>query len=266
MNWLFAYVALGLFTGLSAGMLGIGGGLVMVPVLAMIFASQSSFPSGDVLHLALGTSAATILFTSLSSLRSHHQHGAVIWKIVAQISPGILLGTVFGASLASAVPAEPLAVIFACFVLFAAVQMVFNLKPKPNRQLPGRIAVVAVGGAIGCISALVAIGGGVLTVPFLTFCNVKMQKAIGTSAAVGFPIALGSTLGYVANGWARSGLPEWCLGFVYLPALAWMVPCSMLMAPAGAKCTHKLPVVVLKRIFAIFLVLLATRMLLRLIP
>ncbi len=261
MIWWLAYIGLGVFTGFFAGLLGIGGGLVMVPTLTMLFVVQSNFPSDEVLHMALGTSMATILFTSLSSLRTHHQHGAVLWKIVLQITPGILLGTVLGTLLASRVPAKPLAVFFTVFVCFMAAQMFLEVKPKPSRELPGAGGVFAVGTGIGSISALVAIGGGAFTVPFLNWCNVQMQKAIGTSAAVGFPIAVGGSLGYIYNGWGHPNLPSGSLGFVYLPALLWMVPPSMLMAPVGARLAHQMPVRTLKRIFACLLVALASRML-----
>ena len=261
MIWWSAYIGLGIFTGIFAGMLGIGGGLVMVPTLAVMFSAQAGFPPEEVLHMALGTSMATILFTSISSLRAHHQHQAVLWKVVIQITPGILFGTVLGTLIASRVPAKPLALFFTVFVCAIALQMVLNLNPKPSRELPGTGGVFAVGTGIGAMSSLVAIGGGAFTVPFLTWCNVNVQKAIGTSAAVGFPIAIGGSLGYIYNGWGHLDLPPWSLGFVYLPALAWMVPPSMLFAPLGARLAHRLPVVTLKRIFAGLLVLLAAKML-----
>jgi uncharacterized membrane protein YfcA len=204
---------------------------------------------------------ATILFTSLSSLRTHHQHGAVLWKIVIQIAPGILLGTLLGTLLASNVPAKPLALFFAGFVCFVALQMILNFKPKPARALPGAGGVFAVGTGIGAISSLVAIGGGALTVPFLTWCNVRVQHAIGTSAAIGFPIAVGGTLGYIYNGLGHVDLPPWSLGYIHLPALAWLVPPSMLLAPVGARLAHRLPIATLKRIFACLLIALASKML-----
>jgi uncharacterized membrane protein YfcA len=259
--WWLAYIALGLFTGFFAGMLGIGGGLVMVPTLTMMFAAQAGFPPGEVLHLALGTSMAAILFTSLASLLTHHRHGAVLWPVVVQITPGILLGTLLGTLFAANVPAKPLAVFFTAFVCLVAVQMILNLKPKASRELPGAAGVVAVGTGIGAVSALVAIGGGSLTVPFLTWCNVRVQQAIGTSAAIGFPIAVGGSLGYVFNGWGHPGLPQWSLGYVFLPAFIWLVPSSMLTAPLGARLAHRLPVATLKRLFAGVLIVLAAKML-----
>ncbi|MBS1173661.1 MAG: hypothetical protein H6R12_2491 [Proteobacteria bacterium] len=260
MEWWAWYLAVGAFVGFFAGLLGVGGGLVTVPALAMIFSAQH-FAADHVLHLALGTSMAAILFTSISSLREHHRHGAVIWTVVRDITPGILIGTALGTVLARQVSTRALAIFFAAFVVFVAVQMMFNLKPRPSRQLPGRLAVAGVGAGIGAISSLAAIGGGTLTVPFLTWCNVKVHNAIGTSAAVGFPIALGGAVGYIVNGLSVAELPQWSLGFVYLPALAWLVASSMLTAPLGARTAHRLPVPTLKRIFAGVLVLLSAKML-----
>lgn len=259
--WLPAYLALGAFAGFFAGMLGIGGGLVMVPLLTMIFAAQGGFPPAEVLHMALGTSMAAIIFSSFASLKTHHQHGAVIWRVVAGITPGILLGATVGTLLASYVPSRTLGFFFTGFVCFVAVQMSMNLKPKPTRTLPGSGWIAVTGFGIGTISALVAIGGGSLTVPFLTWCNVRVQNAIGTSAAVGMPIAIGGTAGYIFNGWGHAGLPEASLGFVYLPAVAGLVVASMLTAPFGARTAHRLPVLTLKRIFSAVLVILAFKML-----
>jgi len=259
--WIPAYLALGAFSGFFAGMLGIGGGLVMVPLLTLFFAAQGVFPSGEILHVALGTSLATIIFTALASLRAHHRHGAVLWPVVAGITPGILLGTIGGAQFAALIPSRPLAIVFTAFVCLVAIQMALNLKPKPHRQLPRTTGLAAAGFFIGSVSALVAIGGGSLTVPFLTWCNVRIQHAIGTSAAVGLPIALGGTAGYILNGWEHQGLPTGCLGFVYLPATGLLLLASMLTAPVGARLAHRLPVATLKRIFAGILVLLAAKML-----
>lgn len=259
--WIPAYLALGAFAGFFAGMLGIGGGLVMVPILTMIFTAQGGVPPNEVLHMALGTSIAAIIFTAIASLRTHHQHGAVLWKVVATITPGILLGTGAGTLLASSVPTRILGFIFAGFVCVIAAQMAFNLKPKPSRTLPGSAGIILAGFGIGTVSALVAIGGGSMTVPFLTWCNVRVQNAIGTSAAVGLPIALGGTAGYIFNGWGHGGLPPGSLGFVFLPALAGLVLASMLTAPFGARTAHRLPVMTLKRIFSGILVVLAGKML-----
>jgi uncharacterized membrane protein YfcA len=261
MEWWLAYAGLGLFSGFAAGMLGIGGGAIMVPVLTLLFTAQGGPRTAEALHMALGTSMAAILFTSVSSVRAHHRHEAVLWRVVFQITPGILFGTLLGTLIAARVPAQPLAVFFTLFTCFVATQMILDLKPKATRELPGTPGVFGAGAGIGAISALVGIGGGVMTVPFLSWCNVKVQKAIGTSSAVGFPIACGGTLGYIYNGWNNAALPPGSLGYVFLPALLCMVPFSMLAAPLGAKTTHSLPVATLKRIFACVLIALAARML-----
>jgi uncharacterized membrane protein YfcA len=257
--WLLGYAVLGAVAGFFAGLLGVGGGAIMVPVLALMFAAQG-FPEAHLMHLALGTSMAAIIFTSISSLRAHHGHGAVRWPIVRTIAPGILVGTFAGAQLASIVPTRPLAIFFTLFMSYVAFQMLANIKPKPSRQLPGAFGMFVVGSGIGAVSALVAIGGGSLSVPFMTWCNVKMHEAIGTSAAIGFPIAVAGTLGYLVGGWGAGGLPAWSFGYVYLPALAACVVVSMLTAPLGAKAAHSLPVATLKKIFAGVILLLLAKM------
>ncbi len=258
--WFFGYVALGALAGFFAGLLGVGGGGIMVPILAMMFAAQG-FPAGHLMHVALGTSMATIVFTSISSMHAHHRHGAVIWPIVRAIAPGIVVGTVLGAQVAGRVPTRPLAIFFAAFITYVALQMILNVKPKPSRELPGAAGMIGVGGFIGLVSALVAIGGGSLSVPFMTWCNVKVHHAIGTSAAIGFPIALAGTAGYMIAGYDATGLPDGSLGFIYLPALAGTVIASMLAAPFGAQVAHSLPVATIRKVFAVVLILLSAKML-----
>jgi uncharacterized membrane protein YfcA len=258
--WIFAYIVIGLCAGFVAGLFGIGGGTIMVPLLAMLFEAQQ-FPADHVLHLALGTSMAAIIFTAISSARAHDKHGAVIWPVVMRIVPGILLGTMIGTLLAAHISSRGLAIFFACFILYIALQMFVSFKPKPSRELPLTAGIIAAGTLIGGLSSLVAIGGGILTVPFLTWCNVRMQDAIGTSAAVGIPIAVGGSLGYIWNGMHASGLPAGSLGFVYLPALLFVMSASILTAPLGARLAHRLPVQSLKRLFAALLVALAAKML-----
>ena len=262
--WLLLYLALGAFSGFFAGLLGIGGGSVMVPLLVMLFTAEG-IGGGDVMHMALGTSMAAILFTSLSSVRTHHRHGAVEWRVVKNITPGILLGTLLGARLASRFSSVGLAILFAVFISYVAVQMIMGFKPKPSRAMPSGLVTAGVGVGIGAFSCLVAIGGGALSVPFMLWCNVRAQNAIGTSSAIGFPIAVGGALGYIASGWNISTLPPYSLGFVYLPAVAGMVAASVLTAPLGATLTHRLPVKRLRQIFAAVLLLLALSMLRKLL-
>lgn len=256
--WLI-YTFMGVLSGFLAGLLGIGGGVLLVPLLTMVYLAKG-FSDDVALHLALGSSMATIVFTAVSSLLAHQQRGAILWNVVRSITPGILLGTLAGSLLAARVPTRPLAIFFVCFVLVVAVQMLLDKRPSPGRELPGRWGMGGTGFLIGTLSSLVAVGGGSMTVPFLTWCNVRIQHAIGTSAAVGLPIAIGGSLGYIANGWQHTGLPEGSLGYIYLPALVFLVPASMLIAPQGAKLAHRLPVSVLKKIFAALLVILAAKM------
>lgn len=258
--WWASYLLLGGFVGFFAGLLGVGGGGIMVPVLTTLFVAQG-FAASSAVHLALGTSMAAIVLTSIASLRAHHRHGAVRWDVVRQITPGVLAGTFAATFIASRVASEPLAIFFACFMAYVSFQMMANIKPKPSRELPGAVGMNAVGAGIGSISALVAIGGGSLSVPFMTWCNVKVHHAIGTSAAIGLPIAIAGTLGYLLNGWGAPDMPPLSVGFVYLPALVLVSVVSMVFAPLGAGLAHRLPVATLKKVFAVLLLLLSAKML-----
>jgi uncharacterized membrane protein YfcA len=256
---LAAYGGLGLVVGFVAGLLGVGGGLIIVPVLIFLLHGQGLAPGLEP-QLALGTSLASILFTSLSSMRAHHRHGAVEWPLVRRIAPGIVLGTLAGAVLAAQMPAFVLKVFFVAFLFYAAIQMWLDFKPAPHRELPGRTNTILAGGVIGAVSSWVGIGGGTLSVPFMLWHNVTLHRAIATSSAIGFPIALAGTVGYVLSGWNVAGLPAGSLGFVYLPALLGIVLGSVLTAPLGARTAHRLPIRPLKRIFALLLLALALRM------
>src|SRR5574340_326489 len=254
-----AYGGLGLVVGFVAGLLGVGGGLIIVPVLIMLL-HRHGLAAGMEPQLALGTSLATILFTSVSSVRAHHRRGAVEWPLVRRIAPGIVLGTLAGAALATQMPAMTLKLFFVAFLSYAAVQMWLDFRPAPHRGLPGRTGTSLAGGVIGAVSSWVGIGGGTLSVPFMLWHNVPLHRAIATSAAIGFPIAAAGAVGYVLGGWQVEGRPAGSLGFVYLPALAGIVLGSVLTAPLGARTAHRLPVRPLKRIFALLLFTLALRM------
>ena len=257
--WLAAYGGLGLVVGFVAGLLGVGGGLIIVPVLIMMLHAQG-LAAGMEPQLALGTSLASILFTSLSSVNAHHRHGAVEWPLVRRIAPGIVLGALIGAMLAAQMSAWVLKVFFVAFLFYAAIQMWLDFKPAPHRGLPGRPGTTLAGGVIGAVSSWVGIGGGTLSVPFMLWHNVTLHRAIATSAAIGFPIAIAGALGYVLGGWEVNGRPTGSLGFVYLPALAGIALGSVLTAPLGARTAHRTPVGPLKRIFALLLLVLALRM------
>ncbi len=254
------YLGVGAIAGVLAGLLGIGGGLVIVPML--VFGLTWQKVSNDlIMHLALGTSMASIMFTAVSSFWAHHKRGAVHWDIVRRITPGILLGTFLGSCVASRMSTNYLKGFFVVFLYYVAAQMLTNTKPKPSRGLPGWMGMFGTGNVIGAVSSLVGIGGGTLSVPFMLWCNIAVHEAIGTSAAIGFPIAIAGTAGYLFNGIRASGLPEYSLGYIYLPALAGIVCASVLTAPVGVRLAHSLPVMKLKRLFAILLIIVATRML-----
>ncbi|MCA1925692.1 MAG: sulfite exporter TauE/SafE family protein [Thiobacillus sp.] len=256
---LAGYFILGLATGFVAGLLGVGGGLIIVPVLIVQLHAAGLAP-GIEAQIALGTSLAVIVFTSLSSVRAHHRHGAVEWQVVRRIAGGALVGTLAGALLAARVPGQILKLFFVVFLAYAAIQMWLDFKPAAHRSMPGSVRSMAAGGVIGAVSSWVGIGGGTLSVPFMLWHNIPLHRAIATSAAIGFPIALAGTVGYLVGGWAHSGLPAGSLGFVYLPALGGIVLGSVLTAPLGARTTHRLPVRKLKRVFAVLLAVLAIRM------
>jgi uncharacterized membrane protein YfcA len=254
------YISLGAIAGVLAGLLGIGGGLVIVPALTIMF-TYLSMPENYILHMALGTSLASIIFTSLSSLRAHHRLEGVIWPVVLKITPGIIIGTMTGAYIASMLSTNFLKGFFGIFLLYVGTQMLLAIKPKPQREIPKAAGITGAGGIIGIFSSLVGIGGGTLSVPFLVWCNTPMHKAIGTSAAIGFPIAIAGTAGYILSGLDVKALPSFTLGFIHLKALLGIVAASILTAPLGAKLAHKLPVDRLKKIFALLLYVLGVRML-----
>ncbi len=261
---LIAYAVLGTFAGIMAGLLGVGGGLVIVPVLVMLWQTDG-LGGSQMVQLAIGTSLAVIVFTSLSSVRAHHQRGSVLWPVFWRLTPGILLGAGLGAMLASALPQAALKTVFGIFELLVAAQMLLSLRPSAGasveKGLPGSLGMGLAGSVIGTVSALVGIGGGILTVPFLDACKVRMQQAVGTSAACGLPIAVSGALSYILLGWGNTQLPANSAGFVYGPALVGIAITSMLFAPLGAALAHRLPTSVLKKIFAGFLALLGIWML-----
>lgn len=257
--WLL-YLATGAFAGVLAGLLGVGGGIIIVPLLTFVFTAQH-LPAAYIQHMALGTSLASIMFTSVSSLRAHHGRRAVNWPVVKLISIGILTGTFFGSWVAAQLSTSFLRIFFVLFLYYVASQMLLNIRPQPTRQIPGKGGMFGVGNLIGGVSSLVGIGGGSLSVPFLVWCNVPMHHAVGTSAAIGFPIAVAGAAGYILNGLAVPTLPAGSFGFVYLPALVGIAAASVCTAPLGARLAHSLPVGRLKKAFAVLLLVMGTKLL-----
>ena len=258
---LIELVLLGLGSGFLAGLLGIGGGMLMVPFLTFFLSGQGVGPDLAV-KMAIATSMATIMFTSISSVRAHHKRGAVRWDLVKTLAPGIVIGSLVASlGVFALLKGSYLAIFFGLFVGFSATQMFLNKKPEPTRQMPGTAGRLGAGGGIGFLSGLVGAGGGFISVPFMTWCNVPIHNAVATSAALGFPIALANVVGYVLAGQNVADLPSASLGYVWLPALAVVAVASVLTAPLGAKAAHTLPVATLKRVFASVLYVLAAYML-----
>ena len=253
---------LGLCTGFLAGLLGLGGGMMMVPFLTIILTARN-YPEQYVIKMAVATSLATICFTSLASVRAHHQRGAVRWDLVRRLVPGILLGSILGSQLAVALPAHVLGYLFAGFVTFSATQLFLNRKPKPSRTLPGTAGLFGVGNLIGVLSSLLGAGGAFISVPFMTWCNIAIHNAVATSAAFGFPIAFAGSIGYAIAGWSLSDMPPGALGYLYWPAFLVLSIASMLTAPLGARVAHTMEVAPLQRVFAFVLYALAGYFILR---
>ncbi|TCT20697.1 sulfite exporter TauE/SafE family protein [Thiobaca trueperi] len=254
-----AYLFIGSLSGLLAGLFGIGGGVVMVPALILVFTPLNL--GGDwIPHLAVGTSLATIIGTGAASAYAHHRRGGVRWDLAGRLAPGIVIGAWTGAGLAALIADLWLKRIFAVFLLFIGMRMLIRIRSQHNRPLPGRVGLWGVGGGIGMLSALVGIGGGTLTVPFLNGRGIDMRQAVGTSAACGLPIAIAGAIGFMVAGWGHAGLPELSTGFVYWPAVLVMLLASMPTAPLGARLAHALPVDLLKRLFGLLLLAVAWRL------
>ncbi len=259
------FLAAGAVAGIFAGLLGVGGGIIIVPILSLLF-PLLAVPAEHVHHLALGTSLASIIVTSISSAKSHHAKGAVRWDIVKTISPGIMLGTFMGGVVAAYIPSSYLKILFILFLYFVAINMIFGKKGQEHaseqkEKLPSFLGISFVGSGIGLISSFVGIGGGTMSVPFMDFCKVPLRTAVGTSAAIGFPIAVAGTFGYVVGGYNITNLPEYTFGYVHMLAFVGLAMASFFTAPLGAKLAHSLPIATLRRFFAIFLICVASRML-----
>jgi hypothetical protein len=255
-------IVMGGLAGVMAGLLGIGGGALIVPVLAMVFEAQHVNPD-VIMQAALGTSMATIVFTAVSSVLAHQRRGAVNWSIFKHITPGIIVGSLLGAAIVHVLAGRTLRIMFVVFMFLLALQMSRGTMATSahRRSLPSAAKVGAVGGVIGLMSAFFGIGGGSMSVPFMTWYGVPARQAIATSAAIGFPIALSAAIGFVVAGWNVEGLPPWSVGYVVLPAFAGIVVASMAAAPFGARLAHRLSDATLRRIFAAFVAILGVKML-----
>ena len=261
MTILLLYILCGAVAGFLSGLIGLGGGLVVVPLLNMIFRLQGDIPSELIMHMAVGTSLSSILFTAFSSARSHAKRGGVLWDYVKGLAPAIVLGTLCAAWLASSMSTAGLRGFFVTFLLCVATQMLFDFYPHPRKTMPGKGALAVAGFTIGSVSSLVGLGGGSMSVPFLRWCSVGMRQAVGTSAAISWPIAVSGTIGFMLVGWNAPALPVWSLGYVSLPATLGIACASVFVAPLGVRLAHALPVATLRRFFAVFLYVTACEML-----
>lgn len=247
------YLVLGGFAGVMAGLFGVGGGMIIVPVLVYSFALQG-FALEVLTHMAVGTSLATIAFTSINSVRAHNKVGAVRWSLFLWMALGIVFGSILGALTASILSGPVLQKIIGVFAICVAIQMAFELRPKAALSEPDKPSLVVAGGVVGWASTIFGIGGGSLTVPFLVWRSLPMQQAVATSAACGMPIAVAGAVSFMWTGWSTEALPDWSLGYVYLPAVIGIAATSVFFAGYGARLAHRLSQRLLKRLFALLLV------------
>jgi uncharacterized membrane protein YfcA len=254
-----ASILLGTASGLIAGLFGVGGGLIIVPVLAALFKAEG-FPLELVMIMSIATSLATIIFTSISSVVAHHRLNSVIWRRVFWLTPGIMLGAAVGSLIADHVPGDVLRIIFVIYLLIVGVQMAMQIKPKPGRLQPSKPLDFVVSGLMGLVSSLLGIGGGTLTVPYLVHYQTPMRNAVAIASACGLPIAIIGTIGYALLGKHALQLPEWSLGYIYLPSFLGIVLTSIYTAQLGAKLAHKLPAEKLKRYFSLLLFVMAAKL------
>jgi uncharacterized membrane protein YfcA len=251
-------LASGAAAGTLAGLLGIGGGVIIVPIVTLLFEGHGVDP-GLAIKMALGTSLATIVVTAVPSILTHHRKGAVDWGLFRTMGPAVLVGSLVGAWLADLIPGDVLYAAFIVFLFAVSMQMALS-RVAAHRGLPGRAGLAAASTTVGVVSALMGIGGGAMHVPFLSYCGVPVKRAIATAAAVGLPLAASGAAGYVIGGLDETGIPAGSIGYVNLPVFGGVVAASLLFAPLGALLAHRLPDLLLRRLFAVFLFVLASRM------
>ncbi len=258
---LLLYPLIGVFSGLLAGLLGVGGGIVMVPSLLLVF-HLNDVDSPALMQIAVGTSLGAMVLSSLSSVRAHHQRGAVDWSLFRRMTPGIVLGTVLGSVLADRIDSQSLQGVFAVFLLLTSIHMLRAPRQNqdPGGSLPGWKGLSAIATLVGALSALLGIGGGSMNVPFLSHCGIETRRAIASAAAIGLPIALFGAATFAATGTLRTDLPAYSIGYLYLPALLGITVVAILTAPLGARLAHSWPTARLKRAFSAFLFIVALHM------
>jgi len=254
-------LACGAFAGILAGLLGVGGGIVIVPMLYHVFTGLGIDVS-TAMPLSVGTSLSTIMLTSLVSARSHNQRGTVDWPLVRRWIPWMIVGVVMGTLLGSHVPGAVLKSLFGILLMLVAGHMLLTARHKASfaEQLPGNGVQTGMATGVGTVAAMLGIGGGTLVVPILNLFSYPIHRAVGTSAVFGFVISVPATLGYVLSGWGLAGLPAASTGYVNWLGFAALVPATMLFAPVGVRLCHRLNVARLKQVFAVFLLLVGLKM------
>ncbi|NQY27680.1 MAG: sulfite exporter TauE/SafE family protein [Piscirickettsiaceae bacterium] len=253
LEW-FIFALIGVVTGLFAGLLGLGGGLIIVPALLFVFSWQG-LAEAHLMHLAVGTSLTTITLTSLSSMYAHQQQLNVNWSLVERLVPGLIIGGFMGAYFATMLTSQFLQQTFALYMLFVAIRMWLPITNYSDELLVNKVTLLGVGGIVGSISALVGIGGGSLLTPYLLMAKQSMQRAIGTSAACGFPISIAAVIGFLLFGQEQNVSNDWQTGFIHWQAFLGIISTSIVFAIIGAQLTQYLPVEILKRLFSVVLII-----------
>jgi len=259
-EWIALYIVLGALVGFMSGLLGVNGGGILVPLLVSIFTYQG-ISVDNVVHLALGTSLTCMIISSTASICAHASQGTVVWPVVGGMAPGVILGAFLATQVAVNVNSAYIAPFFALFMALVAGQMFLNWQSKPSQKPATFRGLIVAGVGVGSVSALTAVGGGFLTVAYLGYKNVDIKKAIGTSAAIGFPIAITGTVGYMISGWSKTWSNLYTLGYIYVSAFLAISIASSIAAPYGARCSHSLPESYLKKIFTVISLVLSIKML-----
>lgn len=256
----------GCVSGFLAGLLGVGGGIIVVPVLYHVLAFFEVDPALRA-HIAVGTSLATIIPTSFQSIRAHRARGAVDTNLLKLWGPFVAVGVMIGVLIAAYAPGETLTAIFGFVAAIVAAYMLFTREGwHPIGSLPAKPGQAAMATGIGTISTLMGIGGGTLTVPTLSICSYPVRRAVGTASVIGLIIALPGTLGYIVNGWGKEGLPVYSLGYVNIAGMVAIMLTSMWFAPLGARTAHTIEPGTLRKLFGIFLALTSAKMIADLVP
>lgn len=251
------YLIIGAFAGTMAGLLGIGGGVIIIPALAAVFATQPNIPTNYIMQMAIGTSLATVIITAISSMYAHHRHKAIQWSKVKLMIPGLSIGTILGVIIVYSLSSYFLHTLFALFLLLMGLKILFELNRTTKVHVFSQQIFVIGSFIIGFLSSLLGLGGGTLLVPFLMRSNLSIHQAISTSVPCGFVISVVATCGFMLTGWISTVHISWSTGYIYWPAFLGIVISSVLFAPLGATFAHKLPNTVLKRLFGVFLLLMA---------